>query len=405
MRVDIIEHIDDFERIRKNWDKVYQNDPNSHPCLSWERLREYLPSGRRWFLLALRREQSDAHYCAFLPLEVTTYLDESSGLFCDEMLMAGNHGTGRTGLLCTPNLENEAIEASASYIGRENWARMTFEFLDPGSAQLERLFHAFPADRFIRERTEDFKGGVDSPRDGIRRAVVRTRSGRNLRNCLNRRSIDIVFERAMELHAHGELDRAEAAYRQVVQAAPQHTHARYGLAQLCCDRGDYTEAERIYRGMLSTMPHADRILHRLGDTQMVQALYREASETFEDLLGRHPHLGLIRYKLAVCLLAAGQKEAAIAIFLSFGDIASDDPDHMRCKLKSQEAVSRLRMLSAGEPEADRRTPQVRISLARASYPSGDWPAPLLKPSLPRGVSAHLHARPTPYDRSGSRLKH
>lgn len=401
MRVDIIEYIAEFEKVRKNWDRIYKDDPESHPLLSWEQVREYISRERRWFLLALKRQPSDAHYCAFLPLEVTTYLDESSGLFCDEILMVGNHGTGRTGLLCTPQLENEAIEACACSLGQENWAHLKFEFLDPGSARLERLFHAFPAERFIRDPQGE--NGLGERGDRIRCTVLGTRNGRNLHNSLNRRSIDFVFERAMELHAHGELDRAEAAYRQVVRAAPQHIHARYGLAQLCCDRGDYTEAEHIYRGLLSTMPHADRVLHRLGDTQMAQALYREASETFENLLGRHPHLGIIRYKLAVCLLAAGLKEDAIAIFMSFDDVASDDPDHIRGKLKSREAVSRLRTLSAGEPQADERTALPRISLVRASY--GDKPAPLLQPSLPRGVSAHLHARPTPYDRLGSRLKH
>lgn len=414
MRVDIIEDIDEFAKIRKDWDRVYRIDPEAHPYLSWKWLGEYLSCRRRWFLLALRREQSEGHYCAFLPIEVTTYLDESSGLFCDEVSMIGNCGTGRTGILCTPDLEIEAVDASAGLLLRENWARMKVEFLDPGSPRLERLLCAFPLERFVREDTGGLRNDLRGPKDGSHCMLLKTRSGRNLRNSINHRSIEFVFERAIDLHAQGALDQAEAAYRQIVLAAPQHIHARYGLAQLCCDKGDFAEAEYIYRALLSTAPH-DRILHRLGDTQMAQGMYQEASEIFESLLGSHPHQAVIRYKLAVCLLAAGRREAAIATFLSFEDIESDDADHIRCKLKSREAAWHLKTLAALELlRSDAEEPQLPVSCDKARLSCGHAAAPslrlfgrapLLKPSFPQGISVNLHARPTPYEGIGSRLKH
>ncbi|MCA1491882.1 tetratricopeptide repeat protein [Sinorhizobium alkalisoli] len=409
MRVDIIEHVDGFEKIRRDWERLYHEDPEAHAGLSWERLRKHFSRAGRWSVLALGDEQSGEGYCAFLPFEVKTYLDESSGLFCDEILMLGNCDTGRSGMLCTPVLEGDAVDVCAGCIGMENWARMKMEWLEPVSPRLERLLRAFATERFLCEEA----GGVTCPGQGDRyhSLLISTRSGRNLRGCLNRRSIDFVFERAMDLHARGEFDRAEAAYHQVARSAPRHIHARYALAQLCCDRGDYAEAEQIYRGLLSLMPQGDRILHRLGDAQMGQALYRDASETFENLLGRHPHLGVIRYKLAVCLLAAGQREAAIAVFESFEDVVSDDPDHMRCKAKSREALWYLGTLADSQSRhADGQTPE---GAEEARHPS---PAvrranplglakPLLRPSLPRGVSTHLHARASLYGGFGSRLKH
>jgi len=414
MRVDIIEDIDEFTKIRKDWDGVYGTDPEAHPCLSWKWLDEYLSSRRRWFLLALRREQSDAHYSAFLPIEVTTYLDEGSGLFCDEVSMIGNCGTGRTGLLCTPDLEIEAVDASAGLLLKENWARMKVEFLDPGSPRLERLLHAFPVERFVREDGGGVRNDLGGREGGSHCMLLKTRSGHNLGNSINHRSIEFVFERAIDLHAQGALERAETAYRQIVLAAPQHVHARYGLAQLCCDKGDFAEAEYIYRALLSTAPH-DRILHRLGDTQMAQGMYQEASETFESLLDSHPHQAVIRYKLAVCLLAAGRREAAIATFLSFEDIDSDDADHIRCKLKSREAAWHLKTLAVLEElRADADRPQMampcdkaRLSCGRAAVPPARLfgRAPLLKPSMPKGISVNLHARPTPFDGIGSRSKH
>ncbi|OAP37692.1 hypothetical protein AU381_12975 [Sinorhizobium glycinis] len=415
MIIDIIESAEEFEKIRENWDKLYHSDPESHPCLSWEWLHQYLPRQLSWFILALRRAE-DQDYHAFLPLRVATHRDRRSGLFCDEILLVGNHGTGRTGLLCAPGLENEAMDASASFIRRENWASLRLDYLELSSVRIERLLHALADEQFIREDIGYSAGGSGTPDRRIRCLLLRTRTGRNLHGCLNQRSVDIVFERAMDLHGRGKLDAAETGYRQVIHAAPKHTYARYGLAQLCTDRGNHAEAEHLYRGLLSAMPEADKIQHRLGDAQMAQASYREASKTFEDLIVRRPHLGLIRYKLAVCLLAAGQKDAAIATFLSFEEIISDDPDHLRCKLRSQEAVLRLKMRSGMEGErATRRAP--RGSLLQADHRSGNTPAgssisvqllppaALLQPSLPGGASVHLHAKPSQFDSRASRRKH
>ncbi|WP_245424546.1 tetratricopeptide repeat protein [Sinorhizobium sp. BJ1] len=329
--------------------------------------------------------------------------------------MIGNHGSGRTGLLCSPGLENEAVDASASVIRRENWASLRFDSLDLASDRTERLLHAFADEQFVRE-DDGGESGIRIPEQPVRHLIVRTRTGRNLHDCLNHRSIDFVFERAMDLHSRGKLDAAETGYRQVIHAAPKHIYARYGLAQLCTEKGDHAEAEHLYRGLLSAIPEADKIQHRLGDAQMAQACYREASKTFEDLLARHAHLGLVRYKLAVCLLAAGQRDAAIATFLSFEEIASDDPEHLRCKLRAREAVLRLKLRSAMEEQREaKRT--AATPLAQAGGRSGETPsapaisvrllppAALLKPSLPGGASAHLHARPFRFDSTGSKRKH
>ncbi|WP_018235762.1 tetratricopeptide repeat protein [Ensifer sp. BR816] len=414
MFTQIIERIEDFESIRKIWDELYQNDPDSHPSLSWDWLHQYLPRQQRWFILALK-QSDEAQYCAFLPLRVATYRDKNSGLFCDEILMIGNHGSGRTGLLCTPGLEGEAVDASASVIRRENWASMRFDCLDLASVRTERLLHAFADEQFIREDASGRERGF-GPQLSARCLIVKTRTGRNLHDCLNHRSIDFVFERAMDLHSRGKLDAAETGYRQVIHADPKHIYARFGLAQLCTDRGDHAEAEHLYRGLLSALREAPKIQHRLGDAQLAQGFYSEASKTFANLLARHPHLGLVRYKLAACLLGAGQRDAAIATFLSFEEIISDDSEHLRCKLRAQEALLRLKLRAEvqGHRAARRATQK---PFAHAGRRSGDAPsapaiavrllppAALLKPSLPGGVSAHLHARPSQFDGKGSKLKH
>ncbi|WP_026616086.1 tetratricopeptide repeat protein [Ensifer aridi] len=412
MIVEVIEYTKDFEAIRDNWNGIYLSDPESHPFLSWAWLKQYLPCKERWFILALRQQQTGGHYQAFLPLEVATYQDQGTGLFCDEILMIGNHGIGHGGFLCVPGLEDDAADAFAGFIATENWTSIRFDCCNPTPARLERLLGAFPDGPFARVENADEGEKVNPFGRRIHSVLVRTRTGRNLHDMLNRRSIDIVFERAVTLHTQGRIDEAEAGYRQVIRTMPGHVQARRGLALLCSDKGDHAEAEHLYRGLLSIAPDADDVRHRLGDSQVAQACYGEASKTFESLLTRHPHRGLVRYKLAVALLAAGRKDAAIAVFSSFEDISSDDPDHIRCKARAREVLWRLTATARGaeEEEPDDRAFQRPISFV----PSGSSLSARfltvtsllpLEPSLPGGAWARLHAGPTLYGCKGSRLKH
>ncbi|OOG64199.1 hypothetical protein B0E45_28795 [Sinorhizobium sp. A49] len=588
MKIDIFETLEEFEKIREDWDRIYFEDPEAHLFLSWQWLQKYLSHRHRWFVLALKQD-GDAHYCAFLPLKVSTYQDEKTKLFCDEIRMAGNYGADYTGFLCRPGLEDAAADAFSAYIGRENWTTLTFDYFYTASSRLDRLLAAFPQTefsqtsnersnsdnidnticpyvtlpesweaylathmsaqtrqklrRFMRmvEASPDYRithatsetierdldtlfrlwrikwaerkgskvdrlitltremlldafnqGALDVPvlwyqdrplgvianlldrqkktvlfyitgrdeewttpspglllhgfaiRDAIaegyriydflrgneaykysfgveerriRSMLVRTLSGRNLRNCLNPRSIEHVYERAVELHKQGQLDRAEPGYRQVIHTMPTHTRARYGLAQLFDDKGEHDEAEYLYKGLLATMPGAGKIQHRLGDSQMAQGHYGEAAETFEALLARHPLLSLVRYKLGVALCATGRGEEALSVFTSFEDILSDDPDHMRCKLKAHDAVIRLRAALQGQqdevpepaqtPVSNASPPRVLVSPKRTLDASVRLPTapPLLEPSLPAGISAHLQARPSKPGETRSRIKH
>ncbi|MBP1887633.1 tetratricopeptide (TPR) repeat protein [Ensifer mexicanus] len=368
----------------------------------------------QWFILAFGQEQTDHRYDAFLPLEVTTLQDDDTGLFSDQLLMIGNRDSGESGFLCMPGLENAAADAFAGFLMSESWTSMRFERCEPSSARLEHLLQAFPDGPLSRSSEDRARGEID--KGPVHSVLIRTRTGRNLHDRLNRRSVGFVFERAMALHAEGKLDVAEAGYRQVIRTIPGHVQARYALAQLYSDRGDHAEAEYLYRGLLATLPDADEILHRLGDTQMEQGSYGEASKTFEKLVGRHPHRGILRYKLAVTLLAAGRRDTAIAVFLSFDEVASDDSDHIRCKLKAREVLRRLEPVCGMEEQSE--VQQQRISFeptgllfgysVPVAVPSARFQtlAPwLLEPSLPSGAWAHLHARSGDRDCKCSRLKH
>lgn len=116
MTVHVIDCIEEFKKNHRNWNKIYRSDPEAHAFLSWPWLQEYLPHRERWLIMAWKHSAAGKRYDAFLPLELATSQDEDTGLFVDEILMIGNHGTGRTGFLCAPGLESEAADAFAGIL-------------------------------------------------------------------------------------------------------------------------------------------------------------------------------------------------------------------------------------------------------------------------------------------------
>ncbi|ABR61670.1 tetratricopeptide repeat protein [Sinorhizobium medicae] len=420
MTVHVIDCIEEFKQSHRNWNKIYRSDSEAHAFLSWPWLNEYLPRRERWLILAWKHSSAGKRYDAFLPLELATSQDENTGIFVDEILMIGNHGTGRTGFLCAPGLENEAADAFAGILAAENWTSIRFDHCGQASARLDRLLGAFSDGTFARVDTADEGERIDSCGRRLETVLLRTLTGRNLHDCLNHRSLGLVLERAVALHAFGDFDGAEAGYRQLIRTVPGHVEARFRLAHLLNDVGEYDEAEHFYRTLLPTVPNPDDVLHWIGDTQMAQGFYRKASKTFQELLVRHPQRGAVRYKLAVAHLASGRRDAAVAAFESFDDVLSDDTNHVLCRAKAQEILSRLKDVAGmGEQDGEEQHDQKgQPSLSWA--PFGDEPSetaqsfaarleksgqPLLSPSLPPGTSARLHAGLQLFRFKGWKMKH
>jgi tetratricopeptide (TPR) repeat protein len=128
MRIDVIDTDAGFEALRENWDQVYMADPHAQHFLSWIWLNPYLRRRNRWFVLALRENEANSPYVAFFPLRVITQHDEKSGIFIDEIIMAGNFTADYTGFLAVPAYEHHAIQGFASYIKQQNWTNLKVDF-------------------------------------------------------------------------------------------------------------------------------------------------------------------------------------------------------------------------------------------------------------------------------------
>ena len=119
MHIKIIEELDDFVALRGNWDMVYDADPEAQFFLSWQWLFDWLTVYRTvWFVLAGKRDATDADYGAFLPIRMHTVFDKAHG-FSNALYMAGAGFSDYTGILTRPEFEAEAVLAFAEHLKRK----------------------------------------------------------------------------------------------------------------------------------------------------------------------------------------------------------------------------------------------------------------------------------------------
>lgn len=124
MRIDVIETIADLDAAQADWDRVYMSDPHARYFLSWQWLSGYIRNRKRWFILALREKEPGSPYVAFFPLRLKTTQDTKTGIFTDDIYMAGNHAADYAGLLSTPDYEARAIRGFGLFLRSQNWTNL-----------------------------------------------------------------------------------------------------------------------------------------------------------------------------------------------------------------------------------------------------------------------------------------
>ena len=153
MQIDIIDEFSDFERLRPDWDHVYDADPDAQFFLSWTWLSQWIPMvSEPWLILAARPAQG-ANYVAFLPLRWRLREDTKRG-FYNELNMIGNYAADYTGLICKPEYDRRAIPDLARSFRRLNWRRLTLDYLRTTEARLQ-LFLSHFSDKRFETRTEE----------------------------------------------------------------------------------------------------------------------------------------------------------------------------------------------------------------------------------------------------------
>lgn len=153
MHVDVIDKLEDFERVRGPWEHAYGRDPNANFFVSWDYLYSWLPvSPREWFVLAARATPADPPR-AFLPMARDR--GQWRGVTLErELHLGGKPFADLTGFVCDPEVEEAALDAFGACVRDELvWDRFVLaQVIDP---RLERFLSAFPGPRFSLEHGPD----------------------------------------------------------------------------------------------------------------------------------------------------------------------------------------------------------------------------------------------------------
>lgn len=117
MQVEIINSIQQFDKLKTNWNHIYACDSHAQIFLSWHWLRGWLEVvPHDWFILAIKPEPG-ASYVAFFPLSLRSLQWANVNVY--RALQTCAHPVADyTGFICLPEYEEDAIKEFASYINQ-----------------------------------------------------------------------------------------------------------------------------------------------------------------------------------------------------------------------------------------------------------------------------------------------
>ncbi|MCJ8282307.1 MAG: hypothetical protein MJK14_21360 [Rivularia sp. ALOHA_DT_140] len=117
MQVEVINSIQQFDKLEKDWNQIYASDSYAQIFLSWSWLRGWLElAAHDWLILAIR-PKPDSPYIAFFPLAIRSLQWANVNVY--RALQTCAHPVADyTGFICLPEYEEDVIQNFASYIHR-----------------------------------------------------------------------------------------------------------------------------------------------------------------------------------------------------------------------------------------------------------------------------------------------
>ena len=153
MFISIIDDIEQFDKLKTAWDKVYNADKHAQVFLSWSWLRGWLEvNSQEWLILALQSE-SDSPYVAFFPISIRSFKWNGVNL-CRALHTAGDPLADHRGFICLPEYEKEAIYRFAIYI-QQNLEWDYFQIQNILDSHLNTFLKHFRQDKFNIEPIQE----------------------------------------------------------------------------------------------------------------------------------------------------------------------------------------------------------------------------------------------------------
>ncbi len=212
------------------------------------------------------------------------------------------------------------------------------------------VLHAYCIRRAIEQgfRSYDFLRGNESYKYSfgveetrIYCVLVKTRTGRNLGDRLDARSVASVLEQATKFHEAGKLANAENAYRQILEVAPRHARTLYGLGQLLAAKADHWSAADTFGSLVEIAPNSVKAWSRLAIELQALSRHSEAADAFRKVLELNPELPGAQYGLGRCLAELRQIDEAAKVLSAVQD-RSDKPIDPLLRAKARMQLNKLK---------------------------------------------------------------
>ncbi len=147
MKIDVIDTFAGFHQLRENWESLYAVAPDAHIFLSWTWMAGWLKAVKTdWLILAARASDEDGNrvdkYCAFFPLRLRTHAAPKGGA-TTQVVPAGTRFADYTGLICQPDMQQEAMRSFSSALQEMSWAEINLQFLRLNDSAQQYLGAAF----------------------------------------------------------------------------------------------------------------------------------------------------------------------------------------------------------------------------------------------------------------------
>lgn len=140
------------------------------------------------------------------------------------------------------------------------------------------------------------------------------RSGQALVDAIQRAPLDPFLQEGLAnlYEALGDLKRAAAAYRKVLELLPHDSYSNQQLGRLLGELGQPAEGEAFLRQAASLRPSIHEVWSQLGEVCMMQKKYSEALEASERALALQPRAAAYVSSVALALTKLNRHAEAIA---------------------------------------------------------------------------------------------
>jgi len=161
---------------------------------------------------------------------------------------------------------------------------------------------------------EPYKYSLGAKERRIRCLRISTRTGRNLGDRLDPRSVQDVLQRTIRLHQAGKIREAEHGYRQVLDVEPLNAQALYCFAQLMVTKNNHVVAKRLLKTLLVIKPDSCKIWLLLARSLEARSQFAEGAQAYREIIKRRPDIAIAHRGLGSLLVKLGDYAQAVAAF-------------------------------------------------------------------------------------------